>query len=142
MNASNIALSKAQNKGQMISFCESTLDEQRAYVWNYISNKTCLYVDWSGDISRYNSPPSMPYTLIFSEQQHTHVTKIITMACISLDVQVLVFDPFTSKQNQPLEPLFCAVHNLCRTNDITVFFMLALPHAPLIQAEVYIDPRR
>lgn len=142
MRASQIAPPKIRTRGTIISFCESTLDDQRAYVWNYISQQTCLYVDWSGDISRHNCPPPMPHTLLIHEQAHTQMLNIITLMCSFLDVHILVFDPFTSTQNQHVAPLFCAIRHIVRTNDITVFFMLAAMQAPLIQAEVYIDPRR
>ena len=142
MRASQIVHPRVQNRGTIISFCKSTLDDQRAYVWNYISRQTCLYVDWSGDISRYNRPPPMPYTLVLNERAHTRILNIITLMCRFLDVHILVFDPFTSTQNQDVSPLFCAIRHIVHTNNITVFFMLATMQAPIIQAEVYIDPRR
>ena len=142
MRASQIEYARFQQRGKIISFYESTLDEQRAYVWQYITHKTCLYVDWNEGISRHNRPPPMPYTLHTSEQNHIRIMHIITQLCINMDVHILVFDPFTSNQNQDLAPLFCAITHLVHTKNITVFFMLALQQAPIIQAEVYIDPRR
>ena len=142
MRVSKIGSARCQNMGTIIAFYESTLEEQRAYVWKYIAHKTCLYVDWNGDISRYNRPPSMPYTLHISEQNHVCVMNMITQLCSTLDVHILVFDPFTSIRKQSLAPLFSSISHLVHVQNITVFFMLALQQAPLIQAEVYIDPRR
>ena len=142
MRASQIAHQTCQTKGTTISFCESTIDEQRRYVWDYIAQKNCIYVDWSGDLSRYNRPPSMPYTLLINEQNHTYVLKIINLLCCCLDVHILVFDPFISTQKQDLAPLFSSISYLAHTKNITVFFMLALQQVPIIQAEVYVDPRR
>lgn len=142
MRASQITRPAYPQKGKLISFCESTLNEQRAYVWNHIAYQTCLYVDWNGDISRYNRPPPLPYTVHISEQDHIRLISILTSLCSNMDTHVLVFDPFISIQNQKMAPLFCTIARLAHTKNITVFFMLASMQAPIIQAEVYIDPRR
>ena len=62
--------------------------------------------------------------------------------CRVLDVELLVFDPFQSIQEQRMASLFCSISQLARQKKITVFLMLAQSQAPIIQAEVYIDPRR
>ena len=142
MKASSLTHLTSKKKRRLVSFQEGTLEEQRAYVWNYISLQTCLYVDWNGNISRYNRPPPLPYTLLISEQKHCRTLRIINHLIDILDIHVLVFDPFQSIQNQYLPPLFGTISQLAHTKNIIVFFLLALQQAPIIQAEVYIDPRR
>ena len=142
MRAAQIIPSKPRSKGRIISFRKGTLQEQRAYVWRKIGDRTCLYVDWSGDISKHHHLPSMPYTVHIREQKHIHTLRIIHQVCRVLDVELLVFDPFQSIQEQRMASLFCSISQLARQKNITVFLMLAQSQAPIIQAEVYIDPRR
>ena len=142
MRASQIIPSEPSSKGKIISFRKGTLQEQRTYVWRQIGEKTCVYVDWSGDISKYHRPPSMPYTIHIREQKHIHTLRIIDQICRVLDVEILVFDPFQSLQEQRMASLFCTITHFARQKNITVFLMLALEQAPIIQAEVYIDLRR
>ena len=142
MRAAQIIPYEPRSKGKIISFCKGTLQEQRTYVWRQIGEKTCVYVDWSGDISKYHHPPPMPYTIHIHEQEHIHTLRIIDQICCVLDVELLVFDPFQSIQKQRMESLFCTIVQISRQKNITVFLMLAQEHAPIIQAEVYIDPRR
>ena len=142
MRASQIITSEPSSKGKIISFRKGTMQEQRTYVWSQIGEKTCVYVDWSGDISKYHHPPSMPYTVHIREQKHIHTLRIINQICRVLDVEFLVFDPFQSIQKQHMASLFCSISQLARQKNITAFLMLAQVQAPIIQAEVYIDPRR
>ena len=141
MRASQLIPVHQNTMNKIVSFRRGTRDKQRAYVWNKATHQTCIYVNWDGDISRYNRPPSMPYTVYITEQRHIHVLRIINQLCDILDVDILVFDPFQSFQGQPISPFFRAIAGLARKKDITVFLMLA-EQAPIIQAEVYIDPRR
>ena len=142
MRATQIIPCSTKSMGTIISFRKGTLQEQRTYVWRQIGHRTCVYVDWSGDISKYHRPPSMPYTVHISEQKHVHTLRIIHQICRVLDVEILVFDPFQSIQEQRMASLFCSISQLARKKNITVFLMLVQAQAPIIQAEVYIDPRR
>ena len=142
MRAAQLIPSEPSPKGRIISFRKGTLQEQRTYVWRQIGEKTCVYVDWSGDISKHHRTPSMPYTVHIHEQKHIHTLRIIHQVCRVLDVELLVFDPFQSIQEQRMASLFCSISQLARQKNITVFLMLPQSQAPIIQAEVYIDPRR
>ena len=141
MKASQIIPQNPKTTKKIVSFRQGTRNEQREYVWNEAKHRTCIYVNWDDDISRYNAPPSMPYTVYTNEQRHIHVLRIIYQICDILDVDILVFDPFQSFQEQSISPFFCAITSLAHKKNITVFLML-VQQAPIIQAEVYIDPRR
>lgn len=135
----------SEKNGYLLSFQESDIDMQRQYVWNYIlehRDTCCLYVDWSDSISCHNAPPSMPYAIYTCAFEHAVLLNIIEELIDKVQLRTLIFDPFISHNQQSVAPLFAALKSLMRRYRLTIFLLLEYHRAPLIQAEIIIDPRR
>ena len=133
-----------EREGSIQSFEKSEITLQRRYVWQYITKhpeQSCLYIDWSGDISRHNRPPSMPQTMYTCEIEHVAVLHILEELIKSTNIRIIVFDPFVSHKHRTA-PLFARLKSIIDTHGITLFLLIEHYRAPLFQAEIYIDPRR